>query len=147
LAADEPLSAWSALAAAAGIPLAAGENMNGVGEFEAAIASRAFAYLQPDVAKWGGVSGCVAVGRAARKAGVTYCPHFLGGGIGLMASAHCLAAVGGPGLLEFDTNPNPLRSEILGAHLAIANGRVRLDEAPGLGFAIEHLERIATRGI
>ena len=40
----------------------------------------------------------------------SYCPHFLGGGIGLLASAHALAAVGGDGMLEVDCNPNPLRN-------------------------------------
>ena len=65
--------------------------------------------LQPDLAKWGGLSGCWRVARKIRGAGLRYCPHFLGGGIGLIASAHLLAAAGGDGLLEVDVNPNPLR--------------------------------------
>ena len=43
------------------------------------------------------------------KAGVRYCPHFLGGGIGLAAFAKLLAAVDGDGVLTFDINPNSLR--------------------------------------
>lgn len=45
-------------------------------------------------AKWGGVSGNLPVARAIVAAGLTYCPRFLGGGIGLLASAHLLAAKG-----------------------------------------------------
>lgn len=57
--------------------------------------------------------------------------HWLGGGIGLLASANLLAAVEGDGLLEVDVNENPLREEI--APLEIADGRVRLPERTGLG--------------
>lgn len=134
LRADSPLSRWKQLAAAARGPLAAGENMAGDDEFDAAIASGAFAVLQPDVAKWGGISGCLPVARRIRSAGLRYCPHFLGGGIGLLASAHLLAAVGGDGMLEIDANPNPLRSEICGSLATVVDGRATLTEAPGLGI-------------
>ena len=48
------------------------------------------------------------------KSGKTFCPHYLGGGIGLLASAHLLAGVGGDGLLEVDANDNPLRDRFCG---------------------------------
>ena len=89
--------------------------------------------LQPDMAKWGGFSGCLPVARAILGAGLRYCPHFLGGGVGLLASAHLLAAVGGDGLLEVDANPNPLRTRLCGAVGAVREGRVILGDAPGLG--------------
>ena len=86
------------------------------------------------MAKWGGFSGCLPVARAIRAAGLRYCPHYLGGGIGLLASAHLLAAAGGDGLLEIDANDNPLRTATCGAVARIRAGRATLDEAPGLGF-------------
>lgn len=134
LRADSPLSQWKQLAAAARAPLAAGENMAGDDPFDAAIASGAFAVLQPDVAKWGGISGCLPVARRIRAAGLRYCPHFLGGGIGLLASAHLLAAAGGDGMLEIDANPNPLRSEICGPLATVVDGHATLNDAPGLGI-------------
>ena len=132
--ADTPLEAWQVLRAASPVALAAGENMAGATAFARAIDSRAFAVLQPDMAKWGGFSGCLPVARAIRAAGLRYCPHYLGGGIGLLASAHLLAAVGGDGLLEIDANPNPLRTEACGALARIREGRATLDESPGLGI-------------
>ena len=63
-----------------------------------------------------------------------YCPHYLGGGIGLMASAHLLAASGQDGLLEMDVNPNPLRTEALSGALTPQEGWVSLSDSPGLGF-------------
>ncbi|MGA8938862.1 MAG: mandelate racemase/muconate lactonizing enzyme family protein [Acidobacteriaceae bacterium] len=130
---DRPLSEWQALARRSPLPLAAGENLVGEGAFAAAIASHAFAVVQPDAAKWGGISGCLPVIRAIVRAGLTYCPHFLGGGVGLLASAHLLAAAGGDGMLEVDANANPLRSMLCNSIESPVQGRVRLGDAPGIG--------------
>lgn len=130
---DRPASEWLDLSRKTRIPLAAGENMLGDAAFTAAIASEAFSVLQPDLAKWGGFSGCVPVARAAVAAGKRFCPHYLGGGIGLVASAHFLTAVGGDGMLEIDANPNPLRSLLCGPLRTIVQGRAILTEEPGLG--------------
>ncbi|HXS51645.1 MAG TPA: enolase C-terminal domain-like protein [Usitatibacter sp.] len=70
-----------------------------------------------------------------------YCPHYLGAGIGLLASAHLLAAAGGDGMLEIDANPNPLRKLTCGAAANVVDGRIVLDEQPGLGAPPE-LERL-----
>ena len=54
------------------------------------------------------------------------------GGIGLAASLHLLAAVGGAGsYAEVDANPNPLRDEVLPMH--VEGGIVTLGDAPGIG--------------
>jgi L-alanine-DL-glutamate epimerase-like enolase superfamily enzyme len=89
--------------------------------------------LQPDLAKWGGFSACLPVARQALARGLRYCPHFLGAGVGLLASAHLLAASGGDGQLEVDANPNPLRTATCGPVAQVLDGRVRLSERPGLG--------------
>ncbi len=134
LRADRPWSEWRRLAAATRIPLAAGENLAGFAQFDDALAQRALGVVQPDAAKWGGLSNCAELGRRIRAAGLRYCPHFLGAGVGLLASAHLLAAVGGDGLLEIDNNPNPLRTLTCGAAGVVRDGRVTLDEKPGLGI-------------
>lgn len=134
LRADRPWAEWLRLAGQAHIPLAAGENLLGQESFAAALACRALRVMQPDIAKWGGFSGCLPVARAALAAGLIYCPHWLGGGLGLLASAHLLAAVGGEGMLEIDSNPNPLREMSCGPLGRITEGHARLSEAPGLGI-------------
>lgn len=133
LRADRPRDEWRSLAKATRIPLAGGENLAGIEAFDAALAAGALEVVQPDVAKWGGISGCLAVARRTLQAQRRYCPHYLGGGIGLLASAHLLAAAGGDGLLEVDVNPNALRSATCGPVATVADGRVVLDDAPGLG--------------
>jgi len=130
---DQPTLAWQRLAAVAGAPLAGGENLIGHAAFDDALRAGALSVLQPDLAKWGGVSGCLTVARQALAAGRRYCPHFLGAGIGLAMSAHVLAAAGGDGLLEIDVNPNPLRDLLSGGLSPVRAGRVRLPDVPGYG--------------
>lgn len=90
--------------------------------------------LQPDLAKWGGFSGCLPVARRALAAGLRFCPHYLGGGVGLIAAAHLLAAAGGRGMLEIDANPNPLRTLLMGPLASVADGMSSLSDEPGLGI-------------
>jgi L-alanine-DL-glutamate epimerase-like enolase superfamily enzyme len=135
LRADTPWPVWQRLADATNIALAGGENLLGDAAFDEALRQSSLAVIQPDVAKWGGITGCLSVARRALAAGRRYCPHWLGGGIGLLHSAHLLAAVGGDGLLEIDANPNPLRSLTCGPLNRVVDGHVQLDlSMSGIGF-------------
>jgi L-alanine-DL-glutamate epimerase-like enolase superfamily enzyme len=133
LKADRPMQEWEVLSRTSPFPLAAGENMRGKETFKAAIDSGKIKVIQPDVCKWGGLTGCHWVGSATLKAGLRYCPHYLGGGIGLLASAHLLCAVGGDGFLELDINPNPLREGLAKPYPQISDGALSLTNTPGLG--------------
>lgn len=132
---DRPLAEWRALRAAGAPPLAGGENLRGEAEFRAWLEAGVLAHVQPDIAKWGGISGNLPIARAIPAHGAVYNPHFLGSAIGLVASAHLLAAVGGDGMLEIDANPNPLREALCGPLPALADGDFALPAGPGLGLA------------
>lgn len=134
IAADSSASDWARLSQALRTPLAAGENINHLSDFEEATRTWGLQYVQPDLAKWGGISECQSVVELCKARNITYCPHYLGGGVGLMASAHLLAASNQAGWLEMDVNANPLRSEVLGEHLTVREGQVTLSSAPGIGF-------------
>lgn len=137
---EEPIIAsaqvrdWVLLAAATDVPIAAGENLAGFQEFDAALSAGAISIFQPDLAKWGGITGCLAVARSVVAKGRHYCPHFLGGGIGLAASAHLLAAVGGDGVLEVDVNPNALRDAFGAVSTMVNDGHWPIAPAPGFGI-------------
>lgn len=134
LRADRPVSEWQALAQASDIPLAAGENLIGMSAFEHMIDSGSLRVVQPDIAKWGGISACLPVIERIHQAGLRYCPHFLGAGVGQLASAHLLAARGREnGWLEIDANQNPLRTELSPALSVIQDGAAQLGDAPGIG--------------
>ena len=91
--------------------------------------------MQPDLAKWGGVSGVLGVIDRVAAAGLRYCPHYLGAGIGLLASAHVLAARGNDqSWLEVDANENPLRTALCPPLATLSAGRIELTSRPGLGI-------------
>ncbi|MCP3405785.1 mandelate racemase/muconate lactonizing enzyme family protein [Bradyrhizobium sp. CCGB01] len=132
--ADRPREEWRKLRAAAKMPIAAGENISSVEDFKEVLAEDVLGVVQPDIAKWGGLSACAAIARDILKSGKIFCPHYLGGGIGLLASAHLLAGIGGDGWLEVDANDNPLRDRFCGAVANVTDGTIVLGEEPGLGF-------------
>lgn len=132
--ADEPPGAWGALARDAAVALAAGENLRGEDAFATALDAGYLRFVQPDVGKWGGISGGRDVAARAAARGAAFCPHWLGGGVGLAASLHLVAACGtAASYMEVDANPNPLRETV--CPLAPRDGFVTLGEAPGIGVA------------
>lgn len=140
---EEPLRAdscnreWAALADSTNLKLAAGENLRGSQAFAEALETGALSVVQPDLGKWGGFSRCVNVGSDVVAAGKMFCPHWLGGGVGLIAAMHLKAAVGGTGYVEVDANPNPLRDALANPPLPPRNGRIELSRDPGLGVDID----------
>ena len=130
--AEAPASDWRVLRDSTLLPLAGGENLRDMDAFRTAFSYLAF--VQPDLGKWGGIDGCLAIARSALKHNCTYCPHWLSGGVGLMHSAHLLAAAGGDGLLEVDANPNPLRSRVVDPATGIFEGRLHMVDTPGIGI-------------
>ncbi|MGY2849621.1 hypothetical protein BSN85_14030 [Bradyrhizobium brasilense] len=134
IAADRPSSEWAELALLSPVPLAGGENVMGYDAFASLIERGHHGVVQPDMLKWGGVTGAYAVGRRAVKMGRSYCPHWLGSGVGLLAAAQVLAAVGGPGMLEHDVMENPLREALSQPFPRVKDGLFPLPDEPGLGI-------------
>lgn len=132
--ADLPAPAWAALAADVPTRLAAGENINSSRRFAELVRGGGLQVVQPDLAKWGGVSGGLEVGQAARADGTECALHYMGTALGLAASLHTLAAIGGPGRVELDANPNPLRTDLGPIDLSVEGGRIRVPQGPGIGF-------------
>ncbi len=143
LACDRPPAEWRALVADHPQPIALGENLLSAPALIDAVTKLGAQIIQPDAAKWGGFTGCRAVAASIRHLGAEYYPHYLGGGVGLAASAHLLATVNGTvngapqsarlGRLEVDTNPNPFRDELVGDALADPAKGYCFSEAHGFG--------------
>ena len=134
-------SDWEELARSTSIPLAGGENIYGVDEF-IRMTEAGMAVLQPDVAKWGGVSGALALAEAM-PAGTLLWPHFMGTAIGQMAALSIAAAVGDSSACEVDVNNNSLRTELCGDAITIKHGHIALPTSPGL--VVPPLERELSR--
>ncbi len=134
--AEEPLPAnaakpdWEALAGSTSIALAGGENLYGINEF-VDMANAGVVVLQPDCAKWGGVSGALALADALPE-GTQIWPHFMGTAVGQMAALAISACIGDSSACELDVNENQLRTELCGDALTVKNGQVALPISPGL---------------
>lgn len=131
---DRPASEWAQAASLIQQPLSGGENMRSMAEFEAACANDTLQIIQPDICKWGGLSEVSTIARCAASVGKSYYPHFLGSGVGLIASAHALAAFNSSGMLEIDVNENGLREMLAGDFLSLSEGCVAVPEQPGIGL-------------
>lgn len=137
LRADAPFADWAALSAAIDTPLAGGENITSHHTFASFMDQGHLRVVQPDVAKWGGVSGALEVGQSASKRGVICAIHYMGSGLGLAASIHTLAAIGGTGPVELDANPNPLRTQLGEIDLSVTQGKLSVPKGHGHGFIPE----------
>ena len=134
--AEEPLRAdasdsdWATLVSSTTIPIAAGENIYGENNY-LKMAELGLQYLQPDVAKWGGMSAILDL--ATKLPGeVKLWPHFMGTAIGQYAAISISAAIGERSYCEVDVNENSLRTDLCEHPMTIRNGAVQLPNAPGL---------------
>ncbi len=137
---EEPLLAnaslydWTSLAQSSVTPLAAGENICSANSFKEFVSRKAISVVQPDVSKWGGVSGAIEVGRHALSNDAFCAIHYMGSALGLAASLHVRAAIDGDGPVELDANINPLRTDLGDISVTPEQGCLELPAGNGLGF-------------
>jgi L-alanine-DL-glutamate epimerase-like enolase superfamily enzyme len=142
---EEPLRAnsslhdWHALEKAIEVPIAGGENLSTLATIKTYWQKGVFKYMQPDIGKIGGFTGLLRVFSTPKNAFSSrdnvYCPHWLGGMVGLAASAQLLTIVGNRGLLEVDINENPLREVLADWNLCPSKqGRIKLPDENGIGI-------------
>jgi len=138
---DAPAAVWQDLARRSPVNLAGGENIFGREAFEAHIGVGALSVLQPDICKWGGLSGGLPLAQRIVASGARFCPHIFSGTPGLLASGHLLAAANtSNGSLEYGIEYNPPRDDFI-TH-TLAGGKLVLGDAHGLGVVLDE-ERLA----
>ena len=130
----------AALCAQSPVPIAYGEHMFGVTEFEMAASTYGVSVLQPDVSTCGGISEAMRIASLAKTAGLRLVPHSAAGPIALAANLH-FGAAAGASLVEY---PFPLAE--CWAEIAptcplspsdIIGGCLPLPPGPGLGVEID----------
>ena len=118
-------------------PVAGYETETGLGGFRDLISRRAVDIVQPDVIWTGGITETRKVAALAQAHGLPVIPHVFSSAVASIANMHLIASLPNAGLLEFDQNPNPLRSELFDEPLTVgADGKIALPEGPGLGVRL-----------
>jgi L-alanine-DL-glutamate epimerase-like enolase superfamily enzyme len=116
-----------------GIPIAAGENVYTLMDFERMLAAKAVDFVQPSPAKMGGISELRNVFPLAAIHNIPVMPHSFYDGPGLLAAIHVTAALGtADSMIEwrwFD-----LEATIYGGALKQKGGRISVPQGPGLGI-------------
>ena len=129
-------------------PIAVGENLHMSYAFENFIVRGAVDYIQPDVARAGGITEIRKITAMASKHNVPVSFHTWGDGVALAASVHLAAALKDCIVMELDYTYNPLREELLREPFRVANGYLIPPEKPGLGIELneEALKSFAFSG-
>ena len=130
------------------VPVAVGENLNTYYAFENFVARGAVDFLQPDVARAGGISEIRKIAALAARYDVSVSFHTWGDAVALAASLHLSAALKECGVMELDYTYNPLRAELLKEPRVVKNGFMTPPDNPGLGVELDPaaLQRFAFTG-
>jgi L-alanine-DL-glutamate epimerase-like enolase superfamily enzyme len=116
-----------------GIPIAAGENSSTLLDFERLLTAEAVDFVQPSVAKMGGITELLKVFPIAAVRNVTVMPHCFYDGPGWLAAIHATAALGTTDAM-IEWRYLDLEAQLYGGVLTPVNGQLSVPQRPGLGL-------------
>jgi len=122
-------------------PLAAGESNYTLDQAMRLVANRTLSYLQPDVARSGGITETRRMAEFAAAHDVGYAPHIgMSGIICETASVHLAAAMPNVKAMECETDTSPFKTWITGAAPGAdrqKNGMLPVPTGAGLGIEVD----------
>ena len=119
------------------VPVAGYETAYTRFEFQKLIEQRAVDIVQPDVSWVGGITEARKIAAIAAAHNIPCIPHSFSSAVNLVATLHFLASIPNSRYIEFDQNPNPLRTELLTEPLWIdSSGALQVPDEPGLGIRL-----------
>ena len=137
---EEPLhpydnAGYAELAAASPVPIAGGEAVTLLEEYDALLAT-GLHFIQPDLGRVGGITYARRLAAAAHARGCRVVPHAFSTGVLLAASAQWTAAGPEP-LTEYTRATSPLARDLARHTMEFSDGHLHLDDTPGLGVTLD----------
>lgn len=117
-------------------PIAGGECLTALCEWQTFLDQDAFHIGQPDASFTAGMDQFMQVALALNKRGRRIAPHAWGAGASQMQNIHCGFACSNTAILEVAPAYGPLHSELIGENLRMEDGYVLAPERPGLGIEL-----------
>jgi galactonate dehydratase len=131
--APEDVDGLTAVAAAAGMPVAAGEEWRNVHEAQLRLGRARLAFVQPEIAHTG-ISQFVAIATLAQRHGAAVVPHAtIGVGIFMAASLHAASTLADCPYHEYQPSVFDRNIAHIATTMACDAGRYTLPAGPGLG--------------
>lgn len=119
------------------IPIATGERLHTIYEFEALLARGAVQYVRPDVCLAGGISHCKKIAALAEAHHVQVVPHNPLSPVSTAACVQLAACIPNFALQEYPRGEGePPKSEIVRTPLRLEDGFLIVPDAPGIGIEL-----------
>ncbi len=119
------------------IPIATGERLHNIWEFEMLLTRNAVQYVRPDVCLAGGITHCKKIAALAEAHHVGVVPHNPLSPVSTAACVQLAACIPNFALQEYPLGEHqPPKSEIVKSVLRLENGFLVVPDAPGIGVEL-----------
>ena len=112
-------------------PIAGGEALSGIAEFDHYLEKNCVSYIQPDVSHSGGLDVCMKVAEKWPRTAA----HVWGSGVAVLANLH-FALESKIHILEIPMMTLAITEEIIRENIEVINGKIKPPIMPGIGIEI-----------